>query len=189
MAWFFEVFLHPRAAIADIAARGQVRDGIAAMLVLGVLHAGFSLALYLAGHAPKIGTLGFDRGNHYLVQAVFVLPLYTVLSWIGGRIAHAIALRLLGSGSREASLAVFGVAYALPMIVFFLIPDIFVFGLFGFAAIGKAMRWYAPIAAITCVWLGAVGFSRAHNLTMGRAALAVFIGFVAQVMLGGAFLR
>lgn len=183
------MFRDPRAAFGTIITRGQSRDGLVAMLVLGVLHAGFSLALHLAGHTPKMGIPGLGRENHYLFQSIFIIPLYFVLFWIGGRVAHATARRLSGTGSREASLAMFGIAYAVPMIFLFIIPDILVFLLWGFGAIAKAMRYYAPLAAITCVGLGTVGFSRAHELAPGRAALAVFVAFVVQAAVGGIFLR
>ncbi len=189
MSSILAIFRNPRAALADIAERGEMRDGLRAMLVLGVVHAFFSLTLHLAGHAPRMGIPGFGRENHYLWQAIFVVPLYFALFWIGGLVAHGVARRFSGSGTRDASLAVFGVAYAVPMIVLFLVPDIIVFEVFGFAAIGKAMRWYAPVAAISCVWLGAVGFSRAHEISAGRASLAAIAGFFAQAIVGGAFLR
>ena len=179
----------PRSAMTGVAARGDAREGQAAMLVLGAVHAFFSLLLHLAGHFPRMGIFGLARQDHYLYQALFVIPLYFVLYWIGGFVAHATACRLSGSGSRQASLAVFGVAYAVPMIVLFLIPDIAVFLTLGFEAIGKAMRWYAPVAAIACVSLGAVGLSRLHGIKTGRAAAAAFAGFVAQALVGGFFLR
>ncbi len=159
------------------------------MLVLGTLHAAFSLLLHLAGHAPRMGIPRLGRENHYLWQASFVIPLYVVLFWIGGLVTHFVARRFSGSGSRDSSLAVFGVAYAVPMTLLFLVPDVAVFLAFGFGAIGKAMRWYAPVAALACLWLGAVGLSRAHRIGTGRAAIAVFAGFVAQALVGGPFLR
>jgi Yip1 domain len=186
---FLAILRSPRAALADITERGEMRDGLTAMLVLGLVHAGFSLLLHLAGHAPRIGIPGFGRENHYLWQAIFVVPLYVALFWIGGLVAHGVARLFSGAGSRDASLAVFGVAYAVPMIVLFLVPDIVVFLAFGFAAIAKAMRWYAPVAGISCVWLGVVGLSRAHKLSVGRASLAAIAGFLAQAIVGGPFLR
>jgi Yip1 domain len=186
---FLAVLRSPRTTLAAIAARGEMREGRAAMLVLGIAHAGFSLLLYLAGHAPRMGIPGFPREPHYLWQAIFIIPLYIALFWIGGLVAHAVARRFSGSGNRDASLAVFGVAYALPMIVLFVIPDLIVFLTLGFTAIGKAMRWYAPLAASTCVWLGALGLSRAHNIGKGRAAIAALTGFVIQAIVGGVFLR
>ena len=186
---FLAVFHSPRAALADIADRGARRDGFVAMLVLGAVHAGFSLILHLAGYAPRMGIPGFGRENHYLWQAFFVFPLYLALFWVGGLVTHGVARGFSGSGSRDASFAVFGVAYAAPMIMLFLVPDILVFEIFGFNAIGKAMRWYAPVAAIACVWLGALGLSRAHKISAGRASLAAIAGFLAQAIVGGAFLR
>jgi len=186
---FLAVLRNPRRAFTDIATQGEAREGLAAMLVLGILHAGFSLLLHVTGHTPRMGIPGFGRENYYLYQALFVIPLYLALFWIGGLVAHTIARRFSGAGSREASLAVFGVAYAMPMIALFILPDLVVFLGFGFAAIGKAMRFYAPLAAIACVWLGALGLSRAHQIGAGRAGIAAFVGFVAQALIGGVLLR
>lgn len=186
---FFGVLRNPRSAMIDVARRGNAREGQAAMLVLGAVHAAFSLLLYLSGHSPRRGIPGLAGESHYLYQAIFIIPLYCVLFWIGGLVAHSTARRLSGAGSRPASLAVFGVAYAIPMIVLFLLPDIAVFLALGFGAIGKAMRWYAPVAAIACMWLGAVGLSRVHGIKTRYATVAVFTGFVAQALVGGFFLR
>jgi len=185
---FFELLRRPRATIEGVASRGDPREGRAAILVLGLVHAAFSLTLFFAGHAPRFGIPGLGRENHYLVQALFIVPLYLALSALGG----LVALRLAGAegqGSRDASIAVFRVAYAAPMLFFFLVPDLVVYVALGFGAIGKAMRYYAPLAALACVALGALGFSRVHGLRASRAALAVLAGFAAQALVGGAFLR
>ncbi len=189
LSTFLAVLRSPRSAMVDVASRGQLREGQAAMFVLGAVHAGFSLLLHFAGHAPRMGIPGLARENHYLFQAIFVIPLYFVLFWMGGFVAHVTARRLSGSASRDASLAVFGIAYAIPMTLLFLVPDVAVFLTLGFGALGKAMRFYAPIAAITCVWLGAVGLSRVHSIGTGRATVAALAGFFAQALVGGFFLR
>lgn len=186
---FLAVLRSPRRAFADVAIRGDKREGSRSMLVLGIFHAGFSLLLHLSGHTPKVGIPGIGRENHYQYQAIFLIPLYLMLFWIGGLVAHGMARRFSGSGSRDASLAVFGLAYAMPMLALFILPDIVVFLAFGFAAIGKAMRWYAPLAALACVWLGALGLSRAHSIGVGKAGIAALLGFVAQAVVGGVFLR
>jgi hypothetical protein len=189
---FVAVLRSPRSAMEGVANRADLREGRAVMLVLGAVHAGFSLLLHLAGHAPRAGIPGLGPEGHYLRQAIFVAPLYLVLFWIGGLVAFAAARRFsgaVGSGSRDGSLAVFGVAYGVPMTLLFLVPDVAVFLTLGFGAIGKAMRWYAPVAALACVWLGAAGLSRLHHIGMGRAALAAFAGFLTQAVVGGFFLR
>ncbi|MRG95752.1 hypothetical protein [Polyangium spumosum] len=193
-AWslFLDVLRGPRAAMAGVAARADAREGRSVMLVLGATHGLFSLLLYLSGHAPRFGLPGLDPGRHYLFQALFAVPLYLVLFWIGGGVAHALARRLSasgGAGSRGASLAVFGVSYAAPMMLLFLLPDIVVHLAFGFSAIGKAMRYYAPLAAIGCLILGTMGLSRAHHLPTRTALLSAFVGFLTQAVVGALFLR
>ncbi|MDI1432908.1 YIP1 family protein [Polyangium sorediatum] len=194
-AWslFLDVLHGPRAAMAGVAARADPREGRAAMLVLGTLHGAFSLLLYVSGYAPRFGVPGLGRDSHYLLQAILAVPLYLVLWRIGGGVAHAVARRGAapgGEGSRKgASLAVFGVSYAVPMTLFFIVPDIAVYLALGFTAIGKAMRYYAPLAAAACLVLGTMGFSRAHPLRTRTAFLAALAGFVTQALLGALFLR
>ncbi|MDI1478583.1 YIP1 family protein [Polyangium sp. y55x31] len=194
-AWslFLDVLRGPRSAMAGVAARADAREGRAAMLVLGVLHGAFSLLLFLSGHAPRFGLPGLGRERHYLVQAILAVPLYLVLWRIGGGVAYALARRASapgGEGGREgATLAVFGVAYAVPMTLLFIVPDIAVYFALGFSAIGKAMRYYAPLAAVFCLVLGTMGLSRAHHLRTRTALLAALAGFVAQALLGAFFLR
>ena len=175
-----------------VATRAKTREGRAAMLVLGVAHGAFSLLLYLSGHAPRFGVPGLARSHHYLLQAFFAVPLFLLLWWVGGSVAHAVARRVAppgGEDKRAASLAVFGVAYAVPMTLLFIVPDIAVHLAFGFSAIGKAMRYYAPLAALGCLALGTMGFSRAHHLSTRAALLSAFAGFLVQGILGSFFLR
>ncbi|MDI1448536.1 YIP1 family protein [Polyangium sp. 6x1] len=194
-AWslFLDVVRAPRAAMAGVAARADAREGRSVMLVLGALHGAFSLLLFLEGHAPRFGIPGLGRERHYLFQAILAVPLYLVLWHIGGAVAHAIARRASppgGEGSRQAaSLAVFGVSYAVPMTLLFIVPDIAVDFALGFSAIGKAMRYYAPLAAAGCLALGTIGLSRAHHLPKRTAFLAALAGFVTQAVLGSLFLR
>lgn len=183
------LLLAPRSAMAAVAARADTREGLRPMLLLGVLHAAFSLLLFLAGHAPKMGIPGLPRETHYLIQAVFLVPLYLVLWQIGARVAHALARLSNTPERRPAALAVFGVAYAAPMILLFLVPDILVFALLGFDRIGKLMRYYAPLAAASSVTLGALGLRSAFSIGNGRAFFASLAGFLAQAVVGGVFLR
>jgi hypothetical protein len=175
--------------MAEIAARGRAREGLWPMLALGALHAAFSLLLWLGGHAPRVGIPGFGRQAHYLLQAAFALPLYGFLFWLGGSVAHGLARRAGGQGSRGATLSVFGVAYAVPMIGLFIVPDVVVYLAFGFGAIGKAMRFYAPAAAIGCLVLGAWGLAEAHRIGRWRAAGVALGAFVVQAAVGGVVLR
>lgn len=167
----------------------RARDGLVPMLVLGALHAAFSLLLWLGGHAPRVGIPGLGRESHYLWQAAFALPLYGFLFWLGGSVAHGLGRLAGGKGSRGATLGVFGVAYAAPMIALFIVPDVIVYLVFGFGAIGKAMRFYAPLAALGCLVLGAWGLAEAQGIGRWRAAGVALGAFVAQAAVGGVVLR
>jgi hypothetical protein len=184
-----DLLCRPHVAMTDLARRGRAREGLGPMLVLGALHAAFSLLLWRAGHAPRVGIPGLGRESHYLFQAAFAVPLYGFLFWLGGSVAHGLARLLGGKGSRDATLAVFGVAYAAPMIALFIVPDVVVYLALGFGAIGKAMRFYAPVAALGCLLLGAWGLAEVHGIGRLRAAGVALGAFLVQAAVGGVVLR
>lgn len=178
-----------RATLAHLARRGAPRDGLLPVLALGALHASFALLLHLGGHAPSVTLVPIPRERYYLWQSAFVAPLYVALWLIDAAVAHGLSRKAGGRGSFGATLAVVGVGYAAPLALLFVVPDLVVYLSAGHAALGKAMRYYAPLAAIGCAALSALGLREAHGLSGGRAAAIAVAGLVAQAAVGGVLLR
>lgn len=179
----------PRAALASMARRGSPWAGLAPVLALGALYAGFSLLLHEGGHAPRVTLVPIPKERYYLWQALFIVPLFVLLWLIYGLVAHGLARLAGGRGSLGASLAVLGAGYAVPLACLFVVPDLLVYLAFGHGALAPAMRVYAPLAMIGCVALSALGLMQAHRLGRGRAVAIALVGLVVQGALGGVLLR
>jgi len=179
----------PRAGLALLARRGSPFPGLAPVLALGALYAAFSRLLHAGGHAPKVTLVPIPKEQYYLWQSLFIVPLFVALWLIYGLVAHALSRLAGGRASLGASLAVLGVAYAVPLACLFVIPDLIVYLAFGHAALAKAMRFYAPLAMIACVTLSALALMEAHQLSRPRAIAIALAGLVVQGALGGVLLR
>ncbi len=184
-----ELLKRPRATLAQVARRGAPRDGLAPVLGLGALYAGFALLLHLGGHAPSVTLVPIPRERYYLWQAAFVAPLFVALWLVYGAVAHGLGRLAGGKGAPGATLAVIGIGYAIPLALLFVIPDLLVYLVAGHGALARAMRVYAPLAVIACVALCAAGLREAHGLSRGRAAAIALVGFIAQAAVGGVLLR
>jgi hypothetical protein len=179
----------PRAALARAARRASPRDGLLPVLVLGALYAGFSLLLHLGGHAPSVTLVPILRERYYLWQSAFIVPLFVALWLIYSGVAHGLSRLAGGRGAGGSTLAVIGLGYAVPLALLFVVPDVLVYLALGHGALGKGMRIYAPLAAIGCVLLCAVGLRTAHGIARGRAVLISLAGLIAQAAVGGVLLR
>jgi hypothetical protein len=156
------------------------------ILVLSLGYAAFSLLLYRAGIAPK-RVLLLDPSSYYLVQALFILPLFCglVSLFVG------VTSRLAGGKQVpfEVALERLAPAYCWPLLGLFVLPDTAVFLVAGHAALAKAMRFYGPIAPL-CVWaISALRAARLFEVSKGRAVAATFVGLLLQALLGGLLLR
>ena len=156
------------------------------ILVLSLGYAAFSLLLYRAGIAPK-RVLLLDPAAYYLVQALFVLPLFcglvSLFVGITGRLAGGKKVPF------EVALKQLAPAYCWPLLGLFLVPDVAVFLIAGHGALAKAMRFYGPIAPLVVWWLSTLRTARLFEVSRGRAAAATFVGLLLQALIGGLFLR
>jgi hypothetical protein len=183
------VLRRPRATLARLAERGEARAGLGPMLALGVSYAAFSLLLHAHGHAPSVTLVPLARDRYYLAQSIFAAPLFLALWAIFAGIAHGLARLAGGRGRPGATFAVIGVAYAAPMLFLFLVPDVVVYLVAGHGALAKAMRFYAPVAPLTCVVLASIGLRAAHGLRVGVAIGITLVASLVQAAMGGILLR
>ncbi len=177
------------ARVADaLGERPAVWQGGGAVLTLGVLWAAFSLVLYLRGHAPSFVLLPIPRPAYYLWQSLFVVPVTLASWWVLGSVAAWVAGAARGP-ARDGVIAVLGVAYAAPLVFGFLAVDVVLFAAFGFEAMGRAIRFYAPLAPLWGLWVGTLAVRRRLSVSTARAWLGCAVGFVAMAPLGAVFLR
>lgn len=184
-----DIWRAPRKTLRDLSEQ-RARTGATAAATLGAIWGLFSLALYLGGHAPSVTLVPIAAERYYLAQAVFAVPLWLVLWRVASTVAHRCAVRLGGVPDQgKAVAAIMGHALAAPMIALFLLPDVLVYATLGFEALGRAMRWYAPLGPLVAWAMASYGLKVSHDLSTGRAIVAAFAGLLAQAVVGAPLLR
>lgn len=162
------------------------REGAIAVVALGVAWGLFSLWLFLAGHGPSFTLVPIPKSHYYLAQAFFVVPLCLVL-W---QLMSWVALAVAGARERRAlTMGVLAYVYAAPLLFSFVLVDVVIFSAFGFEAMGRYLRFYAPLAPLWTLVGCTVALRRALSISLGRALVAAFAGLAAQAVAGGILLR
>jgi hypothetical protein len=162
---------------------------IALVAAAGLAWALLCAWLALEGHAPSVTLVPIPRESYYAAQALFVVPVVLAQYAVLGSVAHAMARALGGSGQRRATFAWLGPAFALPILLVLVIPDVLVLATAGFDALAALVRVTVPLLALTTWVTATVAVRRACSLSLGRAALAALVGLIAQAALGAPLLR
>jgi hypothetical protein len=162
---------------------------IMALAAASGLWAVLCLVLALGGHAPSVVLVPIPRDRYYLAQALFVVPLSFALWGICAVVAQSVARRLGGSGTLRDTSRAMALALAAPIALTLVIPDLIIYGAFGFDALGRAVRVTAPLTALASTLLAARAVRRHHALGWPRAFAAGALGVIAQAVVGGVFLR
>ncbi len=104
----------------------------------------------------------------------------------------AVTDRVLG-GLDDASLErhqrAMALAFALPLGVTWLLPDICAYTIAGFEALAVVVRFAAPVTALVTFALVARVLKRSFAASWGRVAMAALLGGLAQGIVGGLLLR
>lgn len=177
------VLFRPARAFARLAADPSPRFGLGCGLLLGATWAALAAALAAGGHRPSMTRgLPVAADDYYAIAALYLAPLWVGLTALTAAVAHAVARGLGGHGVMPASLGAIGAAYALPLWLVFVLPDVAVFALAGHAALGVAMRITGPIALgwVTVRTVQAIG--AVHGIGRGRALIAALVAAVAQAV-------
>lgn len=185
------VLRRPRRTLAALAELRAPVVGLYAVLMLAGTYSVFCLLLWSQGHAPsRPGALGLIAAEgYYLFQAALMPLLFPVLWLVFSGVVHLVARGLGGRGAIRAGLTALGFAYAVPLTVAYVLPDLLAFLVFGFEAMVLGMRVYGPLALLWTLGLSTVAAKAAYKLPTPRAAAAVCVGFIAQGVLGGIFIR
>lgn len=164
------------------------REATLSLSALGAVYAAFSFLLYRANVTPRAVWLPIDPASYYLAQALFVAPLFILLTVLYVAVLRALLPARDGATFRAAYLRL-APAYAWPLLFLFVVPDLVVFLVAGHAALPRAMRFYGPLAPIAIVALSVVRARPFFGASTGRASLASFAGLVAQAVVGALVLR
>jgi hypothetical protein len=155
--------------------------------VIALVAAYVALSLVLAWQGAEPRRLLLPVPRYYVFQAGILFPLFVGLV----ALFVAITRRLSGvsaAHSPEPWVDVLAPAYAWPLLVAFVLPDLAVTLLFGHDQLAAAMRLYAPIAPLL-VLAASVRAVRALGASWPRAVVAPLVGLVAQALAGSLVLR
>jgi hypothetical protein len=170
----------PSTLFARLAAAPEPALGRNAVLVVAVVWAALSLLLFAGGYRPTRGVAFIPHAQHYLWQAV-LLPSLLVFGWlVGAGVADAVARAFGGRPALAALRATLGLAWAVPIGVLFLVPDLLVVVTRGHAALAAAMVWYAPAALLWTCALGYQAVRATTRLPVLQAALVVVAAYATQ---------
>jgi hypothetical protein len=162
---------------------------ILALLAASIAWAVLCLVLALGGHAPSVVLIPIPRESYYLAQAAYVVPLSFVLWGICSLVAQWVATKLGGSGSLVQTARGMAFALAAAIGLALVIPDLIIYGAFGFSALARAVRITAPLMALTATLIAARAVRDGHALSWPRALASGASGVLAQGLVGGIFLR
>lgn len=183
--WLGTIF-SPQETFAALSARPAPRRGALAMLVLGGLWMILFFWLGADGRAPTFTRwLPIAPDRYYATAAWYVMPLFIVLWLIFAQVAHL----LCGRSPFPTTLSVLGFAYAVPVTMAFVIPDLVVYGANGHIGMAQALRVTAPIAALWSLILSAMALRVVHRVTRGQAIRGALIAFVVQALPAAILLR
>lgn len=188
-AAFAGVLLRPGATLRALARETSARSGASAIALLGVFWSALLALLFAGGHAPSFVLLPIPPDLYYLAQALVMLPVLTALWWLSSEIAHRLARAAGGSGEEAGTRAALGFAYAAPMLVFHVLPELAAYLAGGFEAMALVGRFSLGLASLAVWALSAAALRVAHGVGLGVAALASFAGLLAQALVGALVVR
>ncbi len=170
----------PRETFSALARSGRPAPAAGAVALYALGHAAFSGALYAGGYAPSRAPFGLAADRWYLWQSLFLIPcLLTV--WGLMAVGAAAGGRLLGgrrAGGAARAAAVLGFTTSIPLGIAFLAPDVVVYALAGFDALGPTLRVTGPVALAWMLWWSVIALREALDLGTARAALACLAGLL-----------
>ncbi len=82
-----------------------------------------------------------------------------------------------------------GLAMAISSGLGWLLPDVLVYAVGGFSALGAAMKYYVPVSALLGIGLAVYGLKRVQGLRLGPALLLGLSGWGAHMLVSAPILR
>lgn len=183
------VLLRPGPTLRVLAADPSARSGASAVAVLGIAWSALLIALWSGGHAPSFVLLPIAREHYYALQALAMLPVLTALWWLCSEIAHRICARAGGSGSEGGVRTALGFAYAAPMLLAHILPELAAYAAGGFDVMAHVGRVSLGVAALWVWCLSAAALRIAHGVRLTVALGASFAGLFAQALAGALIIR
>jgi hypothetical protein len=188
-ASFVEVLLRPASALPTLARDPSARSGASAVALLGIAWSALLILLWSGGHAPSFVLLPIAPESYYVLQALAMLPILTALWWIHSEIAHRLCRAAGGSGEEGGVRTALGFAYAAPMLVAHVLPELVAYVAGGFELMAAVGRVSLALAALWVWALSAAALRIAHGVRLPVAIGASLAGLLVQALAGGLVIR
>lgn len=152
----------------------------------------FSALLARDGHAPSVALLPIPKADYYAMQAAFVLPVFGCACLAATASARLAIPSTPSRGSRpsqrEVMLALFP-ALTLPTLFFFLLPELGVYAVHGFAGLKDVVRFTTAITGLATLVALALAVRKRFIVTHVRALLVAVVALLTQAVIASPFLR
>jgi hypothetical protein len=188
-ASFVAVLLRPGSALSSLARDPSARSGASAIALLGIAWSALLILLWSGGHAPSFVLLPIAPESYYVLQALVMLPLLTGLWWIHSEVAHRLCRAAGGSGDEGGVRTALGFAYAAPMLVVHVLPELVAYAAGGWTLMAMVGRVSLPLASLWVWALSAAALRVAHRVSLPVAIGASLAGLVLQAIAGGLVIR
>lgn len=188
-ASFVAVLLRPGSALSSLARDPSARSGASAIALLGIAWSALLILLWSGGHAPSFVLLPVAPESYYVLQALVMLPLLTGLWWIHSEVAHRLCRAAGGSGDEGGVRTALGFAYAAPMLVAHVLPELVAYAAGGWTLMAMVGRVSLPLASLWVWALSAAALRVAHRVSLPVAIGASLAGLVLQAIAGGLVIR
>ncbi len=183
------VLVSPASTLRALVAQPTHRHGGSAVALLAIGWTALLLALWAGGHGPSVVLLPIPRASYYLLQGLVMMPLLTGLWWLSSEVAHRLATRAGGTGTEAGTRSALGFAYAAPMLVAHVMPELAAYLLGDFAAMALVGRFTLGLASLWVWALSAAALRIGHRVSVPVALGASFAGLFVQALAGGVVIR
>lgn len=183
------VLVTPAATLRALSAQPTHRPGGSAVALLAIGWSVLLLLLWSGGHGPSVVLLPIERESYYLLQGLVMMPLLTGLWWLSSEIAHRLAVRADGQGSEAGTRSALGFAYAAPMLIAHVLPELVAYLVGGFETMALVGRITLGLASLWVWALSAAALRIAHGVRVPVAIGASFVGLFVQALAGGVIIR
>lgn len=172
-----------KSKVDQLVAAGGLKFAIASVGALGICHTILLLQLAADGHQPSSAKmLPTEAGNYYQLAAYYISALYFVLWGIfTGTIRQLIPAEKQRQNSRQLWTQV-GCAYAIPLTMCMIVPEIIVYQLWGHAALKYTFLIGGLITVILQNTLITISVKRLHSVSTTRALGVTLVGYFCQAL-------
>ena len=176
--------IHPAATFRELAREGNIRQGWAAILLIGILYSVVCAIAAVKGIEPTIEPiLPISKQSYYFWEIFFCLPLYIGGWYLFAWLDFLIGKRFGGEGSFHGILIPLGFALSIPMIPIMWTTDLvcmsFVIDLQSLGVAGQA--WNIFYQAFTILWMVAlcvIATLEAHKISLGKAMVTTLVSIL-----------